>query len=207
MLIALLLFLTCVRCRDAVVVTLRQGVECLDLAVLVEPVLLPDRRILLRGGKHGAGLFDRLIESSQKPLIVAPAFWTKTGARRGEKLRLILFAILNEQCQSLAGLLLAGDEFAQLARCFVETDVGKVEQGLQIEGAIHASSIVPELLKAAGKQTRQPGQAAFRVGMFFDPLLKEGFQLRIDGNGAIQQRIRARRVGANGQQIPGALIT
>lgn len=127
---------------------------------------------------------------------------------------MVLVAVLRQQFETLGSLLLAGDEFAKPTRGLLELHLGKVKDGLQGEGFGHG--LISASRGASGDSSRpnissaeERGQGihAFpAVGPFSDVLLQETLHLRIERDGLIEQRVGAGRIGADGEQVAGALV-
>lgn len=119
-LVRLFLLLPRLLIGDACAETLREGIESLDLAVLVQPVLLPDSGTLFGCNGHRPGLFDCFIELGEKFLIVVPTARIQSLAGGVQKQRVIFAAVLHQQFQPLTILLFARNQLPQLTRCLIE---------------------------------------------------------------------------------------
>ena len=199
MFIRVLLFLACFAECLTHLMALCQRIKGLHFAAFVDPVALPGGSLLFRAVQHAAGLVDGLIQTTQKMLIVAPCIRSQPLARLSKKAALIFVAVLHQQLESLLRFLFAGNQFAQLAGGLIQSKIGEIQQRLKVKRFAHGRSIPA---RSSAQLREQPGQVsdAFRsAGAFFNALLQKLFQLRVELDGAIQQRVRTRHIGADGE--------
>lgn len=131
------LFLSLILIVNTRLVAISQSIESFDTATLVDPFLLSRCGLMLRLDYRHFCLLDCLVQFRKEACVVLPLARTQAILRGAYKARPVFFPIAHQQNMSPRGFLFTRDEFAQLAPGFIETQLRKVEQGLEGESAVH----------------------------------------------------------------------
>ncbi|MFW5395864.1 MAG: hypothetical protein XXXNARYT_001592 [Candidatus Accumulibacter regalis] len=200
----------------------KEGVKGLQSGPLLLPCRLPRGRVRLLPADRLQLLADGLVEPAQEFLIVAPFGLPQSLLHGSAKALAVVIAILFEHVELALRIAFRGNQARQTLRRFVAAILHQVENGLQgewfrhvglgergwlIQRRVGVGSMADYPQSGVdGEQGLQICDAGVEVGALGEILLQQYFECWIDGDGLVELQVGAGSVGADADQVAGALV-